>query len=349
MASADSNRTPIPLLSRSKALSSSSRITCNESGSSLSARRTLSRSTANSPISRAPLISGSSTVRQNPAQSLSAPLDLVAHRGKRIIETPRRHPVHHQLLDVPPAARRIDSPSPRQFILPLQNLQLVFPMAFGHQKPHLLGRSSLAADRTLLHLRVIHGVPSYADCSVRACVAGNFSLMRRRRRPLLRNFQPRHRNHASSLFVRQSQRESTLVAQPVVLNAMRGPASPVRPLQLSPFDSLRFHQKQFPLTQLAEGDGASWIGAFVQHARPPESAVLNQSEHRGCTPRTEMSQPWTYSNRFQYFSLHAYLLRLPKLKCPTAVSVAEISAAAVIMKRHAQDRLNVPAHFLRRS
>jgi len=54
-------------------------------------------------------------------------------------------------------------------------------------------------------------------------------------------------------------------------------------------------------------------------------------------------------NRFEYFSLHAYVLRFPKLKCPTAVSAAEISAAAVIMKRHAQDRPNVPAHILRRS
>ena len=32
-------------------------------------------------------------------------------------------------------------------------------------------------------------------------------------------------------------------------------------------------------------------------------------------------------NRFEYFSLHAYVLRFPRLKCPTAVSAAEISAA----------------------
>jgi|HubBroStandDraft_6_1064221.scaffolds.fasta_scaffold355900_4 hypothetical protein len=34
-------------------------------------------------------------------------------------------------------------------------------------------------------------------------------------------------------------------------------------------------------------------------------------------------------NRFEYFSLHAYVLRFPKLKCPTAVSAAEISAAVM--------------------
>jgi hypothetical protein len=33
--------------------------------------------------------------------------------------------------------------------------------------------------------------------------------------------------------------------------------------------------------------------------------------------------------RFEYFSLLAHLLHLPKLKCPTAVSSAEISAAVI--------------------
>ena len=35
------------------------------------------------------------------------------------------------------------------------------------------------------------------------------------------------------------------------------------------------------------------------------------------------------SNRFECINLHAYLLRFPKLKCPTAVSAAEISAAVM--------------------
>src|ERR1700733_12431373 len=46
---------------------------------------------------------------QRPSQPLSALLRLVPHRGERIIKTPRRHPVHDELLDVSRAARRIDS------------------------------------------------------------------------------------------------------------------------------------------------------------------------------------------------------------------------------------------------
>jgi hypothetical protein len=39
---------------------------------------------------------------QNPAQAMSAPSHRVAHRGKRIIEALRGHPVHHRFLDVSP-------------------------------------------------------------------------------------------------------------------------------------------------------------------------------------------------------------------------------------------------------
>src|SRR5579863_7769883 len=87
---------------------------------------------------------------------------------------------------------------------------------------------------------------------------------------------------------------------------------------------------------------------FVEDGRPPENGVLNQSEHcrarqgpnvatRTCTETAWMLQPARLS------------LAFPKLKCPPAVSGAEISAADVIMRAHAQDRPNVPAHILRRS
>jgi hypothetical protein len=159
-----------------------------------------------------------------------------------------------------------------------------------------------------------------------ACIAGNCRRGRCRRGPLLRIFRPGHRDHASPLFVRQSQRERTLRAQPVVFNATRRAGLMAPPPQLRHSEGLRFHQKQFSLTQLAEGDGASWICAFVQHPRPPESAVLQPERALAGTRSSERCDHGAAWNQFEGINAAVYLWRFPKLKCPIAVSVAEIPA-----------------------
>jgi len=92
--------------------------------------------------------------------------------------------------------------------------------------------------------------------------------------PLPGKVGPWNCDHASPLFIRQSEHERTLVTKPVVLDAMGRPPSPVRPPQPRLFQRLGFHQKKFPLAQLAEGVVAGRVCAFVQHARPPKE--------RGC-------------------------------------------------------------------
>jgi hypothetical protein len=157
---------------------------------------------------------------------MSAPSHLVAHRGKRVIEAPGGHPVHHQFLDVNPAPGRLDSSSSRQFILPLQNLQLVFPN--GIPPPETTPAPPIFPRRRS-RTAAFWGYPwrpflGGLFCPA-ACVAGDFARVGCRHGPLLRIFRPGHRNHASPLFVRQSQRERTLRAQPVVFNARRRLAS----------------------------------------------------------------------------------------------------------------------------
>jgi hypothetical protein len=86
-----------------------------------------------------------------------------------------------------------------------------------------------------------------------ACAAGYLSHARRHGGSLFGGFRPGNRYHSLPLFIRQSQRECTLVAKPVVLDVVRWQASPVRPPQPQAFERFGLYQEKCPLTQLAEG------------------------------------------------------------------------------------------------
>jgi hypothetical protein len=116
--------------------------------------------------------------------------------------------VRHQFLDVPPRCR------PHRFLVvaavhlatpePSDYLPHGFPPPETTPAPPIFPRRR---SRTATFL----GYPwrpflGGLFCAA-ACVAGNFARVRRRRGPLLRIFRPGHGNHASPLFMRQSQRE----------------------------------------------------------------------------------------------------------------------------------------------
>jgi len=150
MASADSSRAVAPVVSRSKAWTSSSRITRKDSGSSRSARRTHSRSTANSPIWRAPGVGLLDRGQERRSFPFVAP-GFVSNRGEWIVEPPGSHPMNDQFLHVCGATCGVNPLSHSHLILPLENPQLVFPVTFSNQKPHLPRQFFVPANRTLVH------------------------------------------------------------------------------------------------------------------------------------------------------------------------------------------------------
>jgi len=83
-------------------------------------------------------------------------------------------------------------------------------------------------------------------CSA-AFVAAFFSRVRDRGRRLPDNLKPGNRDHSPPLFVGQSQRECTLIAEPVVLDAVGGQASSRGRSRFRPFKRRRFDQEKLAL------------------------------------------------------------------------------------------------------